>query len=132
MAIHLQYNPDDVKYDSFNDMIDFHDSTAPYLDEVEGLKTFDKKDERESKPKYLSVKSHKPVFYVTFENNSVKVNKRLNLRFPGRDTLTIDPLTNTLRIFDTREIGPSFILKLGGPCEINEDFVYNKSECKEK
>ncbi|PCI27757.1 hypothetical protein COB55_05110 [Candidatus Wolfebacteria bacterium] len=132
MAIHLQFNPDEVKYDSFNDMIDFHDSNAPYLDKVQGLKTFNKSDERESKPKHLSVKTFKPVFFVTFENNIVKVNKKFNLRFPGRDTLTIDPLTNTLRTFKTREIGPSFLNELGGPCENDENFVWNKSECKDK
>lgn len=132
MAINLQYNPDDIKYNSFNDMIDFHDSNAPYLNKVQSLLVFDKTKERESKPKYLSVKSFKPVFFVEFENNNVINNKRLNLRFPGRDTLTIDPLTNTLRTFDTREIGPAFLNNLNGPCKKEQNFIYNKSECKEK
>lgn len=132
MAIHLQYNPNDVKYNSFNDMIDFHDSNAPYLKKVQSLLQFDKNKERESKPKYLSIKSFKPVFFVEFQNNAVVNNKRLNLRFPGRDTLTIDPITNVLRTFDTREIGPAFLNNLGGTCKEGENFIYNKSECKEK
>ena len=130
MAIYLQYNPDEIKYDSHNDLIDFHDSNASYLNKVQGLLTFNKSEERESKPKYLSVKTFKPVFYLEFDKTNIKINKKFNLRFPGRDTLTIDPLTNTLRTFDTREIGPSFLNELGGPCKKNKDFVYNKAECK--
>ena len=130
MAIYLQYNPDDIKYNSFNDVIDFYDSDAPYLKKVQSLLQFDKTKERESKPKHLSVKSFKPVFFVEFENNIVVNNKRLNLRFPGRDTLTIDPLTNTLRSFKTREIGPAFLNNLGGQCKEGKEFIYNKSECK--
>ncbi len=135
----IQYSPDDVKYKSFNDVIDFHYIQSSYLPKIypgNDLAYFyyslnyDKGSEREQIPKYLSVKSSKPFFYVQFDNNIETNNKKLNLRFPGRDTLTIDSERNVLRRFKVEEIGPAFLNKLGGPCEINENFVWNKSECK--
>ena len=148
MAINpLQYSPDDVKYKSFNDIIDFYYIQSPYLSKIYNTgnellsfiqsTNYDKNSEREQIPKYLSVKSSKPFFYVEFDSNKgpgspIKVtnNKKLNLRFPGRDTLLIDPETNTLRTFNVEEIGPAFLTKLGGPCEIGKNFIWNKSQCK--
>ena len=136
MAINsLQYNSDDVKYKSFNDIIDFHYIQAPYLtindlNEFLSNNIYDKTFEREQIPKYLSVKSSKPFFYVQFDNNVETNKKKLNLRFPGRDTLTIDRESNTLRTFNVEEIGSVFLTKFGGPCEIGKNFIWNKSQCK--
>lgn len=140
MAIFLQYNPDRVTYKSFNDIIDFYFIRAPYLRKAFNTiqefvqfifsLNYNKSNEREQKPKYLSVKSYKPFFYVQFENNIKTINKKLNLRFPARDTLTIDPETNTLRTFKTKEIGPAFENKLGGTCDNNKKFIWNKSKCE--
>jgi len=129
VAIHLQYNKNDIKYNTNNDIIDFYDSKAPYLTKVQSLLDFGEASERESKPKYLSVKSSKPFFNIRFEMGRILNSKKLNLRFPGRDILTIDPETNKLRIFNTEEIGSAFENELGGHCENNENFVWNKSEC---
>ena len=137
MAIHLQYNKNDIKYNTNNDIIDFYDSKAPYLTKVQSLLDFGEASERESKPKYLSVKSSKPFFNIRFEMGRILNSKKLNLRFPGIDILTIDleifgsflSFSNKLRIFNTEEIGSAFENELGGHCENNENFVWNKSEC---